>query len=241
MANDKTSRNKTERKWSIVVITFFMLCVVGGMLIKIGLLSSSSGTGAAAANEHMIPVSEEWNLMVVNRWNEIPEDYSVTLTELPNGQKIDSRIYPDLQEMLDAAREEGLYLIVVEGYRTAEEQQKIFDDKIQDFISEGYSNTTAQILAEEWVAVPGTSEHQLGVAVDINADKSKSSTEDVYMWLAENAHSYGFILRYPREKESITGTTYEPWHYRYVGKEVAEEIYTDQICLEEYMQNVLIN
>lgn len=236
MTNDKTSRNKTGRKWSRTVIIFFMLCVVGSMLIKIGLLSSSSGTGASAANEHITPASEEWNLIVVNRWNEIPKDYSVTLIELPNGQKVDSRIYPDLQEMFDAAREEGIYLIVGEGYRTTEEQQKILDDKIQDYIAEGYSSTTAQMLAEAWVAVPGTSEHQLGVAVDINADQSKSSNEEVYTWLAENAYSYGFILRYPLEKEYITGTAYEPWHYRYVGKEAAEEIYTDQLCLEEYVQ-----
>ncbi|MBO5239606.1 MAG: M15 family metallopeptidase [Lachnospiraceae bacterium] len=185
---------------------------------------------------HKIPVSEEWNLIVVNRWNELPEDYSVELTELSNGQKVDNRIYPYLQEMFNAARTEGIYPIVREGYRTAEEQQEILDDKIQTYINQGYSQSRAEKTAKEWVALPGTSEHQLGIAVDINADKSKCSNEEVYAWLAENAYKYGFILRYPPGKQEITGTSYEPWHYRYVGVEAAQEIYEQGICLEEYFE-----
>lgn len=234
MSNDRTLRNKTGRKWSRVVITFCILSAVGKILVINEILPSHLEKSTTAYKEHILPSSEEWNLIVVNRWNAIPEDYSVTLTELPNGQKVDSRIYPDLQKMFDAAGEEGIYLVVGEAYRTAEEQQKIFDNRIQNYIAEGYSRNTAKKLAEEWVAIPGTSEHQLGIAVDINADQSRSSNEEVYTWLAENAHNYGFILRYPQEKEDITGTSYEPWHYRYVGREAAEEIYTDQICLEEY-------
>ena len=185
---------------------------------------------------HVIPVSEEWNLIVVNRWNEIPEEYVVDLIELSNGQKVDSRIYPALQEMFDAARAEGIYPIVGEGYRTAEEQQKILDDKIQTYINQGYSPLRAERTAKEWVALPGTSEHQLGIAVDINADKSMCSNEEVYVWLAENAYKYGFILRYPPGKQEITGTSYEPWHYRYVGVEAAQDIYEQGICLEEYFE-----
>lgn len=186
---------------------------------------------------HNISQSSDWNLIVVNHWNEIPDNYSVTLTELSNGQKVDSRIYPDLQEMFDDARAEGIYPIVREGYRTEKEQQTTFDDKVRAYMNEGYSEQKAGELTQEWVALPGTSEHQLGIAVDINADKTRSTNEEVYAWLAQNAYKYGFILRYPQGKEDITGTDYEPWHYRYVGKEVAEEIYNAQICLEEYMEN----
>ena len=185
---------------------------------------------------HKITVSEEWNLIIVNRWNELPEDYSIELTELSNGQKVDSRIYPYLQEMFDAARAEGVYPVVREGYRTEEEQQEILDDKIQTYINQGYSQSRAERTAKEWVALPGTSEHQLGIAVDINADKSKCSNEEVYAWLAENAYKYGFILRYPLGKQESTGTSYEPWHYRYVGEEAALEIYEQGICLEEYFE-----
>ena len=138
--------------------------------------------------------------------------------------------------MFDAARKDGIYPVVWEGYRTYEEQQKILDDKIKAYINEGYSQSRAERTAKEWVALPGTSEHQLGIAVDINADKSKSSNDEVYTWLAANAHNYGFILRYPQGKQEITGTSYEPWHYRYVGVEVAREIYERGICLEEYFE-----
>lgn len=186
------------------------------------------------ADWHIIPESEEWNLLVVNRWNEIPEDFTVSLTELSNGQKVDSRIDPYLQEMFDAMRADGIYPIVREGYRTAEEQEKIFNDKVKTYRNGGYLKRKAERLAKEWVALPGTSEHQLGIAVDINADKTHSTNEEVYEWLAENAQKYGFILRYPQGKEEITGTAYEPWHYRYVGREAAEEILNKQICLEEY-------
>lgn len=177
---------------------------------------------------------EEWNLIVVNEENPLPEDYHVELTELSNGQKVDSRIYPALQEMFDAARAEGVYPFVREGYRTAQEQQDILDERIQAYINEGYSQEEAEAAAKEWVALPGTSEHELGIAVDINADTELCSSEAVYTWLAENAHEYGFILRYPEGKEALTGISYEPWHYRYVGIEAAQEIYTQGLCLEEY-------
>ena len=186
---------------------------------------------------HYILQSSDCNLIVVNPWNEIPDNYSVTLTELSNGQKVDSRIYPDLQEMFDDMRVEGIYPIVREGYRTAEEQQAILDERIQRYMNEGYSRSMAEMAAKEWVAVPGTSEHQLGIAVDINADKSRSTNDEVYQWLADNAYKYGFILRYPQGKEAITGAAYEPWHYRYVGMEAAEKMYNDQISLEEYIEN----
>jgi len=210
------------------VIVVYMLMILWRLLGEIYTESSMA---------HMIPVSDEWNLIVVNRWNELPEDYSVELMELSNGQKIDCRIYPYLQEMFDAARLEGIYPVVREGYRTAEEQQEILDDKIQVYINQGYSRTRAKRTAKEWVALPGTSEHQLGLAVDINADKTRCSSEDVYTWLDKNAYKYGFILRYPPAKQEITGTNYEPWHYRYVGVEAAKEIYEQDICLEEYFED----
>lgn len=225
---------KTKGKWIVkllkAAVTAYLLLILCQMI---------GNAYSRLSITHKIPVSEEWNLIVVNRWNELPEDYSVELTELSNGQKVDSRIYPYLQEMFDAARTEDVYPVVREGYRTAEEQQEILDDKIQSYINQGYSQVKAERTAKEWVALPGTSEHQLGIAVDINADKSKCSNEDVYGWLAENAYKYGFVLRYPPGKQKITGTSYEPWHYRYVGEEAAKEIYERGICLEEYFKQVI--
>ena len=222
---------KKKAKWLVkllkVIVAVYLLLILYQLI---------GNVYSRLSNTHEIQVPEEWNLIVVNRWNELPEDYDVELTELSNGQMVDSRIYPYLQEMFDAARTEGVYPVVREGYRTAEEQQEILDDKIQNYINQGYSQVKAERTAKEWVALPGTSEHQLGIAVDINADKSKCSNEDVYGWLTENAYKYGFVLRYPPGKQKITGTSYEPWHYRYVGKEVAREIYEREICLEEYFK-----
>lgn len=176
-----------------------------------------------------------WNLILVNRWNPIPEGYSLELSTLENGQRVDARIYPALQRMLADAQAAGVYTKVVAGYRTQEHQQYLLDDKIAAYEKSGFSPEQARTLAERWVAVPGTSEHQIGLAVDINRDPAYSTADAVYSWLAENAHLYGFIQRYPSDKTDLTGTIYEPWHYRYVGTEAAAEIHRKGICLEEYI------
>ncbi len=186
------------------------------------------------AAETVIP--DDWRLILVNNTHALPEDYEISLTELSNGKKIDSRIYSDLQEMFDDARSEGIYPVVVEGYRTHGEQEQMMSEKIDSYKAEGYSKKEAEKLAEEWVAVPGTSEHELGLAVDINPDYNYSGDDELYRWLADNAYKYGFILRYPDGEESITGIAYEPWHYRYVGKENAFDIKNSGLTLEEYLE-----
>ena len=211
-----------------------MLCVMAGKVLYSSLTTPFLGN----ITHHMASEDHGWNLILVNRENYIPADYEVQLTELSNGKKVDSRIYPELQEMFNAARAQGYGLFVREGYRTQEEQQQLMDEKIEAYENEGKSKPEAKKLAEQWVAIPGTSEHQLGIAVDINADTSKSSRDDVYKWLEENAHRYGFIKRYPSNKTDITGVINEPWHYRYVGKEAASEIYSQGICLEEYIETL---
>lgn len=179
-----------------------------------------------------------WNLILVNKDHKIPSGYELELTELSNGKKVDKRIYPQLQKMFDDARAAGLELFVREGYRTTQEQQEIMDEKIEEYRAEGYSQSEAKKLAEKYVAIPGTSEHQLGLSVDINADKSKCSSDAVYAWLDENAYKYGFIKRYPSEKVKITGINNEPWHYRYVGTEAAAQMQAGGLCLEEYIEQL---
>lgn len=212
-----------------------MLCVMAGKVLHSSLTTPFLGN----ITHHMASEDHGWNLILVNRENYIPADYEVQLTELSNGKKVDSRIYPELQEMFNAARVQGYGLFVREGYRTQEEQQQLMNEKIEAYENEGKSKSEAKKLAEQWVAIPGTSEHQLGIAVDIiNADTTKSSRDDVYNWLEENAHTYGFIKRYPSNKTDITGVINEPWHYRYVGKEAASAIYSQGICLEEYIETL---
>jgi len=186
-------------------------------------------------NPTSINMETPWNLMLVNKWNPIPKDYEINLVEVQGGEKVDERIYEHLMEMLEDAREGnwGELPMVVSGYRTQEVQQSIYDDKINEYEKEGYSQNEAIEQAEQWVAVPGYSEHQLGFAVDING-----ATYDVYFWLQENSYKYGFIFRYPGHKTSITGVAEEVWHYRYVGVEAATEIYEKGICLEEYLDTL---
>lgn len=173
-----------------------------------------------------------WNLRLVNRWNPLPEDYTLDLVEVPGGQQVDARIYDALMELLDAATEAQLGPIVVAGYRTQEKQQSLYDEKLQSYLDQGYSQEEAVAQTEQWVARPGTSEHQLGLAVDING-----AVYAIYPWLQEHSWEYGFIFRYPADKQDLTGVANEEWHYRYVGKETAQAIYEQGVCLEEYLQS----
>lgn len=233
-------RKKSFLKKITLLFVLFFLIHVGHTFVTndaVGLPEKLQGFGTIKQEEHPIASDKYgWELVLVNRDNYIPDDYEMDLMELSNGQKIDSRIYPYLQEMFDDARNAGVYPFVRDGYRTAEEQQQILDDKIAAYRSEGYTKHMAEETAMEWVALPGASEHQLGLAVDINADTSKCSRDDVYKWLLENSYKYGFIQRYPSGKTSITGVANEPWHYRYVGKKAAEEIHQSGMCLEEYVE-----
>ena len=174
-------------------------------------------------------------LVLVNEDHPIPGDWSVELTQLSNGQQVASAMYPALQLMFDDARAQGVYPIVASGYRTAEKQKSLMDERIERYVSEGYSREDAAVEAALWVNSVGCSEHQTGLAVDINADGVHSYGYEVYEWLAVNAWQYGFILRYPEGKTEITGTDYEPWHYRYVGLSAAKQIHRAKITLEEYL------
>lgn len=176
-------------------------------------------------------------LILVNSENKVPKDYEPKLMTLTNGQQIDEGIYPSLQKMFDAMRAQGYYPEVVSGYRSEEKQEDIFENKFASFREQGYSKKEARELTEQWVAEPGTSEHETGLAVDINPDRDKSGDE-VYRWLSENAHKYGFIKRYPEDKTDITGISNEPWHYRYVGEKAAKEMKKKNLCLEEYIENI---
>lgn len=174
-----------------------------------------------------------WYLTLVNRQHPLPENYTgdpIDLVDVPGGEKVDARIYEPLMEMLEDAG--ALAPVVVSGYRTPEKQQRLYTDKIKEYTKQGYSEAEATELAQQWVAAPGTSEHQLGLAVDINGP-----AYDIYLWLQENSYKYGFIFRYPGNKTHITYVAEEVWHYRYVGKEAAAEIHERGICLEEYLED----
>ena len=177
-----------------------------------------------------------WNLILVNEDYYIPEDYQVTLVKLDNGERVDERICPALLEMFEEAEKDDVYMVVADGYRSHKEQEEVLKEKTKEYQKRVLIPWIAKMMAEKWVAIPGTSEHQLGIAVDINADAIHSSGQQVYQWLSNHAYEYGFIQRYPSDKSNITGINYEPWHYRYVGEDVAKEMFETDICLEEYLE-----
>lgn len=233
--NRKQRRRRRAAFGTYILLIVSLLLLIGGVTIVVENWTASAQ--AAGGPEDSDMKVDDWKLMLVNRWNPIQENYTPELTELWNGESVDSRIYPDLQEMFDDARAAGLDPCVTSGYRTNQVQRSLMDQEIAKYISQGYSEGEAKEIAEQWVALPGASEHQIGLAVDISMeDTSSQSASDVWRWLMENSYKYGFILRYPENKTHITGISYEPWHYRYVGKATAEEIYRQGVCLEEYLK-----
>lgn len=205
-----------------------------------GAVQSSGGSSSGAVTGDTAKEDDSdgsWKLMLVNAHHPIPEGYEVPeLTQLQNGNSVDSRIYPALQKMFDDARAQGIYPYVTSSYRTMEKQQQLMDDKISEYVAAGYSQEEAKKLAEEWVAIPGTSEHQLGLSVDISSDPASGQDPgSVWYWLKIYCWDYGFIIRYPEDKTDITGIINEPWHFRYVGEKAAQEIKESGQSLEEYL------
>lgn len=180
-------------------------------------------------------------LLLVNPWNFVPEDYTVELVPINDTHQIASIAYKDYLDMMKACEADGHVPMVCSSYRTQEYQEGLFQNRIKRYVKAGYSEEKATELAGYSVAVPGTSEHQLGLALDIvdddnwNLDETQADMP-TQKWLMANSWRYGWILRYPSEKSEHTGIVYEPWHYRYVGKTVAKEIYESGLCLEEYLQ-----
>ena len=202
-------------------------------------INATPAPTAAALTADELNAGDGWMLLLVNSSNAIPDGYAPTeLTELSNGQSVDKRIYPSLQSMFDDARAQGVYPVVSSGYRTAKQQQSEMDDKIQEYIDDGKSEDEARALAATYVAQVGYSEHEAGLAIDIVAKANKSDDDTVWAWMKAHCAEYGFILRYPEGKEGVTGMSYEPWHFRYVGVEAAQKIMGAGITLEEYLGQV---
>ncbi len=181
-----------------------------------------------------------WCLVLVNEVHPLDTEYQPELAQIVEGKFVDARILDDLSEMLEDAVGEGLNMYICSAYRDYESQREVFNTTMVDWINQGKSPLEAYEETKKSVAVPGTSEHATGLALDITSaeygelDEKQADTAEA-KWLAENCWKYGFILRYPPEKSAITGIVFEPWHYRYVGKDVAKEITEKDITLEEYL------
>jgi len=199
--------------------------------------------------EQIVPIMEEdaedWKLVLVNKWNPV-EDADISNIKLKNlkwGQSVDERCYKYLQLMMDDCREAGFEPMICSSYRTNERQHELFNNQMEIYMSKGMERDAAFEKTAKSVAVPGTSEHELGLAVDITDIHNQNiisgmESQPVQKWLMKNSWKYGFILRYPQDKSDITGIVYEPWHYRYVGYDAAKYIYENNLTLEEYVERL---
>ena len=210
---------------------------------EIGELQSQiSKYNAAHNNTDLLSGGEDgWMLVLVNETHPLDTSYiPADLYEVESERSVDARIKEPLEKMLGDAEAEGLSMYVASAYRSYDQQRTVFNATMQDWVNQGYTPLNAYDETKKSVAVPGTSEHATGLAVDIIAseyealdDRQGETAEQ--QWLMEHCWEYGFILRYPPEKADVTGIIYEPWHYRYVGETAAKEIHEQNITLEEYL------
>ena len=188
---------------------------------------------------------EEIKYILINDANPLSESYQLDLAETKNGKLVHKEIKVSLEQMIDDAREEGLELIICSAYRDYEKQASLVEESIIGYMKEGYDYKEAHFRARCYLAMVGRSEHHSGLAVDLVGvayqvlDEGQADTPE-NKWLYEHAHKYGFILRYPENKEEITGILYEPWHFRYVGESAASYMKENQLCLEEFLDLVCI-
>lgn len=189
---------------------------------------------------------DDWQLILINKQHFIPDDYTFpkgNIKTLNGIKQCDARILDDYNAMLSAAEEDGVFLKACSPYRDLARQQELFDEKMTYYMRQGFSYVESFQLSSRRVTYPSASEHELGLALDIvciahqDLDEAFADTE-AGKWLAKNSYKYGFILRYPKEKEYITGIKYEPWHFRYVGVEAATVITERGITLEEFWEEL---
>lgn len=188
----------------------------------------------------------DWNLILVGPSHRLETEQAETLTTLDNGTMLDHRVLDPYSQMTLAAQADGIDLMLVSAYRSISYQEQIFNENVNNLVWQGETQEAAKKIVKETSTEPGYSEHHTGLALDIvdqnwsnhyvdNILSEGYAETDGGKWLAAHAREYGFILRYPKDKQAITEITFEPWHYRYVGVEHAKYIEEHQLTLEEYL------
>ncbi len=182
-------------------------------------------------------VIEDWRITLVNYDNKLPENFEIKLANIDSTRQFDKRAINELLTMMKDAKKQGTTdMWVQSAYRSINYQQDLFDEKVNKYLTEGKTMEDAKTLTLQTINKPGTSEHNLGLAVDFNYVNYNFENTKAFKWLQEYADNYGFILRYRKDKEDITKVDYEPWHWRYVGSEHAKKMNELNMCLEEYVE-----
>lgn len=180
----------------------------------------------------------DFNLVVINKDNPVPDNFDLQLSPIL-GYQIHTKAKESLLQMINDAKSNGINLYISSGYRSIERQTMLFNRKVNYFKKKGFTQAKAEIQAARVVARPKTSEHNSGLAVDLNGVRDDFYKTKEYSWLMNNSYKYGFILRYPKDKINITNIIYEPWHFRFVGVDHAQKITSQNLCLEEYIESLI--
>ncbi|MCX4302805.1 MAG: M15 family metallopeptidase [Clostridia bacterium] len=179
---------------------------------------------------------DDWRIRLVNYENVLPDNYEIELKNIDSTRQFDARAIEELINMMTAMKKDGITNIWVQSsYRSITRQREIFDKKVNTYLLQGKTQEEAERLTLQTINKPGTSDHNLGLAIDFNYIDYAFDELKGFKWLQQNAEKYGFILRYRKDKEDITKVNYEPWHWRYVGVEHAKKINELDFCLEEYI------
>lgn len=242
-------KTRRARRWAAallalaaVTVLFVLPAVHRGRAARLAMAGSSQ-----ASSSRSDPL-----LLLVNASHPLPADYQPTLAQVniayfcspDKDNRMDSRAVPFVEQMVAASRQAGASVVLVSGYRSHAYQQENFDRSVSRWAASGATPAAASAIAAESIALPGASEHETGLAVDVcsagwfvhNSDLNAGFDQTAaFRWLSAHAAEYGFILRYPEDKTAVTGITYEPWHYRFVGTANAEKITRSGLCLEEYL------
>lgn len=188
----------------------------------------------AESQVQQTPKIKDWELILVNFDNKMPDDFQHKIVHQFNVD-LDSRIVTPFQKMHDAAQKDNIKLWISSGYRSPEKQGVLFNQEIQTYSKMGLDYLSAVGKAEKSVARAGYSEHNTGLAIDLNGVLDNFDTTPASKWLNAHAQEYGFVLRFPKDKQELTKIKYEPWHFRYVGVENAKKMQELDLCLEEYI------
>lgn len=257
--NKRTKKRKLNKKKVAAVIILFIIIV---LLIRKGTKHNKTVETATQTNSNTVSSDnkitedvqsnttennqsvetpkkkiDDWRLTLANYDNLLPEDFTVKVSNIDKTRQFDSRAIDELNDMMNAMKKDGVTNVWVQSaYRSVARQKELYDNSVKKYIQQGKSQEEAEKLTDEYINKPGSSDHNLGLAVDFNYVDNKFEKLDGFKWLKNNAENYGFVLRYPKDKEDITKIAYESWHWRYVGVEHAKKMNDLNMCLEEYIE-----
>lgn len=253
--NKRKNKKKKLNKRKIMILMIILILLIA---IIIKLTKSSKKTETSAKEEDKTieentsdnnqvspnPVEEkpkkeitDWRLKLANYENILPEDFTVEVENIDELRQFDARAIKYLNQMMDDMRKDGITNVWIQSaYRSVARQKELYDKSVKKYIQQGETREEAERLTMEYINKPGSSDHNLGLAVDFNDVNNDFEKLKGFKWLQENAENYGFILRYPKGKEDITQIAYESWHWRYVGEEHAKKMNELKMCLEEYVE-----